>query len=116
MPPLANWTKLNFDGACDHKQQIVGLGAVIRDALRTLRGAMTIPCVLPLSPLATEVVALLNRLKYCRKLGLSKIETEGDALTVLQALDATGIDLTVLDFEMVSCKLVKKKGNIVAHI
>lgn len=80
---------------------------------------MAIPCVLPLSPLATEVVALLNGLKYCCELGVSKIEIEGDALsTVIKALDATGVDLSeigavieevklvMLDFEMVSWKHV----------
>lgn len=127
VPPLATWLKLNFDGACDFKQGRVGLGAVIRDEVGALRGAMAIPCVIPLSPLATEALALLNGLKYCRELGVSKIEIEGDALTVLQALDATGVDLSeigvvieevklvMLDFEMVSWKHVKKKGNIVAH-
>lgn len=108
--------KLNFDGACDHKQGRVSLGPVIRDELRTLRGAMAIPCVVPLSPLATEAIALLNGLKYFRELGLSKIEIEADALTVLQVLDFTRVDLSeigvvieevklvMLDFEMKACQ------------
>lgn len=60
-------------------------------------------------------------------MGLSKIEIEGDALNVLKALYASGVDLSeigaiieevklvILDFDMVSWKHVKNKCTIVAH-
>lgn len=92
IPPLTSWMKINFDGACELNLSRVGLGAVTRDEFGKLRGALAIPVFSSLSPLSTEALALLNGLKYCRELGVSKIEIEGDALNVLKTLDADGID------------------------
>lgn len=106
-PPLATWMKLNFDGACDLKQCKVGLGAVIRDDSGVLRGAMAIPYKLPLSPLATEATAL------CHVLGVSKIEIEGDALSVLKALDSYSLDLSEIGAVVEEIKLLMRNFDMV---
>lgn len=43
-------------------------------------GALSIPLPFPLTPPATEALALWHRLNYCRQLGVTRVMVKGDAL------------------------------------
>ncbi|KAL6179390.1 hypothetical protein ACLB2K_050905 [Fragaria x ananassa] len=75
-----------FDGAVDKLGGRGGLGAAMLSAKRGLLGALSIPLPFSLSPLATEPLALWHGLKYCKRLGIQKVEVRGDALDVLNGL------------------------------
>lgn len=74
-----------------------------------------------------EAMALWHGLMYCKHLGLSKVETEGDAFNVLNSLKMDLLDLSEIgglldgirlmlpDFTIVSWKHVRKRGNQVVH-
>ncbi|XP_061998910.1 uncharacterized protein LOC133716207 [Rosa rugosa] len=91
--PPPSWVKLHFDGAGDVKNGRVGMGAVVLDEFGRMQGALAVPVDGTLSPLATEAVALRYGVLYCKELGFTRVEIEGDALNVLKALDCNGFDL-----------------------
>ncbi|PRQ37402.1 putative ribonuclease H-like domain, reverse transcriptase zinc-binding domain-containing protein [Rosa chinensis] len=125
--PPPQWCKLNFDGACEANGGNSGLGAVIRNELGELVGALAVPFAATLKPSAVEALALQEGLRYSRLLGIRNLEVEGDALCIINSLSQTENDLTEIgavlegvrlllqEFEFVNWKHVRKKANQVAH-
>ncbi|XP_040374702.1 uncharacterized protein LOC121052859 [Rosa chinensis] len=121
--PPPSWVKLHFDGACDVKNGRVGIGAVVLDEFERMQGALAVPVDGTLSRLATEAAALRYGILYCKELGFTRVEIEGDALNVLKALHSNGFDLSeiraiiegvkhvMVEMEIVKWKHVRKKYN-----
>ncbi|XP_062005812.1 uncharacterized protein LOC133722992 [Rosa rugosa] len=119
--------RLFFDGAVDVLKGCVGLGAVILSGTGQLMGAMSIPLPVPIKPIAAEALALWHALKFGRELGVRNVRVYGDALNVLNGLNASGWDLSAIggvldavrllmrEFDIISWKHVKKRSNLVAH-
>ncbi|PRQ45315.1 putative ribonuclease H-like domain-containing protein [Rosa chinensis] len=121
--------RLFFDGAVDVLKGCVGLGAVILSGTGQLMGAMSIPLPVPINPIAAEALALRHALEFGRAFGVRSVRVYGDALNVLNGLNASssGWDLSAIggvldavrllmrEFEMISWKHVKKRSNLVAH-
>ncbi|KAL6130570.1 hypothetical protein ACLB2K_068949 [Fragaria x ananassa] len=115
-----------FDGAVN-KDTKVGLGAVLLKPDKSLVGALSVPLNLPLSPIATEALALWHGLKFCKELNVERLMIKGDALNVLNGLKVHSWDLSeiggILDairllmseFDWISWKHVKKRRNSIAH-
>ncbi|XP_062010609.1 uncharacterized protein LOC133726994 [Rosa rugosa] len=74
----AQGVKLYFDGASDMDAGRVGLGAVVIDEGRCLKGATAIPMI--------KALALWHGLKLCKHLGVSRLVIIGDAASVINAL------------------------------
>ncbi|XP_062005888.1 uncharacterized protein LOC133723072 [Rosa rugosa] len=125
--PARGFLKMNFDGATDVKNGVSGIGAVFRDHEGTLKGAVAAPLVGNISPRAVESLALLHGLRYALHVGFTKLEVEGDALTVLNTLHDKHDDLSseghILDevkqlfqfFSFCSWHFVRRDCNKVAH-
>ncbi|XP_024164232.1 uncharacterized protein LOC112171254 [Rosa chinensis] len=126
-PPSVGCLKMNFDGACDAKNNVCGLGVVFRDNVGLLKGAMAVPQVGNLPPRSVEALALLHGLRFALHLGYTSLEVEGDALSVVNALEDSSNDLSVEGhiieevkslvqlFHVCSGHFVKREGNNVAH-
>ncbi|XP_061993432.1 uncharacterized protein LOC133711306 [Rosa rugosa] len=107
--PPPSWIKLHFD--------------VVLDEFGRMQGALVDPVDGTLSLLATEAGALRYGILYCKELGFTRVEIEGDVLNVLKALDSNGFDLSeigaviegvkhvMVEMEMVKWKHVRKKYN-----
>ncbi|KAL6123067.1 hypothetical protein ACLB2K_075590 [Fragaria x ananassa] len=106
---------------------VLGLGAVLLKPDKSLVGALSVPLNLPLSPIATEALALWHGLKFCKELNVERLMIKGDALNVLNGLKVHSGDLSeiggILDairllmseFDWISWKHVKKRRNSIAH-
>ncbi|XP_061993334.1 uncharacterized protein LOC133711194 [Rosa rugosa] len=125
--PRAGSLKMNFDGACDVKNRVCGLGVVFRDHQGLLKGALAVPQVGNIPPRSVEALALLHGLRFAIHVGFSNLEVEGDALSVINTLHDSSDDLSfeghiidevkslVKSFPICSCYFVKREGNKVAH-
>ncbi|XP_062021282.1 uncharacterized protein LOC133737805 [Rosa rugosa] len=119
--------KPNFDGACDSKNGICGLGVVFRDNQGVLKGALAIPQIGNLSPRPVEALALLHGLRFADHVGFTNLEVEGDALSIINVLQDSSEDLSpechLIDeveflfqsLSICSNHFVKREGNKVAH-
>ncbi|XP_024190507.1 uncharacterized protein LOC112194512 [Rosa chinensis] len=119
--------KLNFDGACDLKNGIRGMGVIFRDYRGIMRGALAVPQVGHLPPRSIEALALLHGLRFAAHVGFAHIEIEGDALSVINSLHDSSEDLSfeghlidevkslIQSFHFCSCHFVKRERNKVAH-
>ncbi|XP_024157591.1 uncharacterized protein LOC112165325 [Rosa chinensis] len=126
-PPQLGHLKMNFDGAHDGKNGVCGLGVVFRDTQGNLKGAMAVPQIGNIAPRSIEALALLHGLRFALHVGFTMIEIEGDALSVINALQENSEDYSaeghlidevkflVQSFTSCSSHFVKREGNKVAH-
>ncbi|XP_062014012.1 uncharacterized protein LOC133730441 [Rosa rugosa] len=84
-PPHEGSLKMNFNGACDVKNGLYGLGVIFRDSQGAMKGAMAVPQVGNLPPRSVEALALLHGLRFALHVGFLNIEVEGDALSVINS-------------------------------
>jgi ribonuclease HI len=127
LAPEQGWCKGNWDAAVDGRTGHMGLGAVIRDSTGTVLAAR---CEIRrgiLSPVAAEAKVALLTVRLCRELGLRKIHLEGDAKTVVDAVNSNEEDRSWVGhlFEDIKGELssfdgwrmsfVRRDGNHVAH-
>jgi ribonuclease HI len=84
-PPPPGWYKLNFDGASRGNPGLSGIGCIINneDGQWLLKRAKLIN---PTSNNLAELEAVLEGIKLCLKLGLTKVIIEGDSQIVINAL------------------------------
>ena len=84
-PPPPRWYKLNFDGASRGNPGQSGIGCIINneDGKWILKRAKLIK---PTSNKLAKLEALLEGIKLCIKLGLTKVIIEGDSHIVINAL------------------------------
>ncbi|XP_024177947.1 uncharacterized protein LOC112183863 [Rosa chinensis] len=118
---------MNFDGAHDEKNGVCGLGVVFRDTQGNLKGAMAVPQIGNIAPRSIEALALLHGLRFALHVGFTRIEVEGDDLSVINALQESSEDYSaeghLIDevkflfqsFTSCSSHFVKREGNKVAH-
>ncbi|XP_059431317.1 uncharacterized protein LOC132164745 [Corylus avellana] len=105
----------------------MGLAVVLRDSegnMLAARCEMRRGC---LPPAAAEAQALLLAISLCREMGLERVQLEGDAKTVIDAVSSTEIDYSWMGHITEDIKLelnflvhsrvsfVKREGNKVAH-
>ncbi|XP_062021088.1 uncharacterized protein LOC133737572 [Rosa rugosa] len=126
-PQSQGHIKLNFDEACDTKNGVCGLGVVFRDYQGVLKGALAVPQVGNLPPRSVEALALLHGLRFADHVGFSNIEVEGDALSIINALQDNSENLSseghVIDevkflfqsLSICSSHFVNRERNMVAH-
>ncbi|XP_062005935.1 uncharacterized protein LOC133723122 [Rosa rugosa] len=126
-PPQQGNIKLNFDGACDLKKGLCGLGIVFRDYNGSLQGAVAVPQVGNLPPRSVEALALLHGLRFAAHVGFSNIEIEGDALSIINASQDSSEDLCLEDhiidevkslvqsLSICSSHFVRREDNKIAH-
>jgi ribonuclease HI len=127
LAPEEGWCKGNWDAALEGGTGQLGLGAVIRDSTGTVLAARCDFRRGNLSPVAAEAKAALLTVQLCREVGLRKIHLEGDAKTVVDAVNSSEEDKSWLGhlFEDIKGELssfdgwkmsfVRRKGNHVAH-
>ncbi|XP_059446647.1 uncharacterized protein LOC132178216 [Corylus avellana] len=125
--PPQGWLQANWDARVDRNQACVGLGIIIRDhhgVMRAARNQIRKGC---LDPTAAEGMAALLAIQTCVELGFSKVQLEGDAKSIIEAVksgepddSATG-QLTadirsmvgaIPDWEMIH---TRREANQVAH-
>ncbi|XP_062005491.1 uncharacterized protein LOC133722603 [Rosa rugosa] len=126
-PPPMGTLKFNFDGACDVKRGVCGLGIVFRDHQGHLKGALAVPQVGNLPPRSVEALALLHGLQFAAHVGFTNIDIEGDALSVIDTLHESSEDLSyeghlieeieflIKSFPSYSSHFVRREGNEIAH-
>ena len=90
-PPLG-WMKANWDAAIDHNQGMMGGAVVIRDHWGNLIVARSWCRKGRFDPLAVEAYAAGMALKTCRVMSYEKVQFEGDAKVVMDAVNSGEID------------------------
>ncbi|KAI5344260.1 hypothetical protein L3X38_012137 [Prunus dulcis] len=86
--PLAQFFKINVDGALKTDDSVRGLGVVIRDDRGELIAAAAKPVCGMFTPNVTELFAIRFGLQLAMDLGLQHIQLESDAQAAIR--DATG--------------------------
>ncbi|KAL6194687.1 hypothetical protein ACLB2K_035765 [Fragaria x ananassa] len=126
--PRGGVVKLNVDGALDVHNGVYGTGAVCKDENGSCLGVLAALGYGNLSPLAVEAMALVNGQHFCINAGFTRIEIEGDALSLFTPVDAALDDLsevrTILDeandlishFDFCSWGFIPRSGNKAAHL
>ncbi|XP_061999393.1 uncharacterized protein LOC133716741 [Rosa rugosa] len=92
--PSGGVIKLNIDGALEVTKGVFGTGAVCRDENGTCIGVLAVPMVGFVSPQTCEFLALVNGLHFCLQAGFTRLEIEGDAQNIFQALNSDQEDLS----------------------
>ncbi|KAF5468997.1 hypothetical protein F2P56_013102, partial [Juglans regia] len=84
-PPL-NWIKLNWDGATDKAQGLIGVGVVARDSAGHIISTLRTSKHLFPDPLLAEAFGALQAMNFGLELGFTQVIIEGDSLQVVRAL------------------------------
>ena len=85
--PEEGWAKLNCDTTCDKEQGRVGMGILIRDHRGHVMAARNTTRMGGFEPVVAEALSLLDGLQFIVEMGLQNAMIEGDAQTVLTALN-----------------------------
>jgi ribonuclease HI len=126
--PPPGWFKANWDASLDSQRGLMGCAVVVRDHV----GKMTVAkCTLRKgcpSPLVAEALAALMGMRLCREMGLQKVEFEGDAKTIVEAMnhgaeDRSSLGMILEDlkgeatlFQHWKMSFIKREGNQIAHV
>jgi ribonuclease HI len=128
MAPGLGWTKVNFGAALVKKQGRMGLGVVLWDSRGTMLAARCVARDGCLAPAAAEVMALLLAIRSCHELNLSRVHFEGDAKSVIYAMNSEEVDcgwmghiianikLELRTFQQWQLTFTRREGNQVAHL
>ncbi|KAL6184978.1 hypothetical protein ACLB2K_041113 [Fragaria x ananassa] len=98
---------LFFDGACDSKAGMAGLGAIIMSGSGNQLGALGFPRTVVLKPHIIEALALWYGLKLSKQVGDSKLTIVGDAVNVIHAIGQSGLDLSDIGGVMYAVRSLK---------
>ncbi|XP_059068352.1 uncharacterized protein LOC131858894 [Cryptomeria japonica] len=79
------WLKLNFDGVSWSKQGVAGIGCSVHNWEGKEIAFWAFPVGIKSNNLA-ELMALVEGLHLCRKLGVKKLDIEGDYAIIVNAL------------------------------
>ncbi|XP_059431643.1 uncharacterized protein LOC132165167 [Corylus avellana] len=88
-PPPVNMIKVNWDATIDQGNSCVGLGLLARDANGQFVAARGIKKRIAADPTVAEAIAALHAVIFAKELGFSNVMFEGDALTVVNAINST---------------------------
>ncbi|XP_059431700.1 uncharacterized protein LOC132165234 [Corylus avellana] len=88
MAPSLGWFKANWDASFDNKASRMGLGVVIIcDQNGGLFAARCGVRMGSLSPARAETMAALLAIRQCKELGLTHVHVEGDAKSIIDAVN-----------------------------
>ena len=90
--PTSNWCKGNWDAAVNTESDRMGLGAVLRDSQGNLGAAKCVSRPGRLAMAATEAMAVMLAIKLCREVGCSRVQFEGDAKGVIDAVNSSEVN------------------------
>ncbi|XP_059441925.1 uncharacterized protein LOC132174254 [Corylus avellana] len=88
-PPPVNMVKVNWDAAIDKKNSCVGIGILARDANGQFMAACGLKKKTLRDPTVAEAFATLHTVLFANELGFEHVIFEGDALTVVKAINST---------------------------
>ncbi|XP_041025442.1 uncharacterized protein LOC121265841 [Juglans microcarpa x Juglans regia] len=80
--PPVNWFKINWDGAVDKANGLIGVGVAIKDSSSQIIATMRQGKKLYPDPLLAESYGALQAVKMAWEIGLHQIILEGDSLQV----------------------------------
>ena len=88
LPPPGNMVKINWDIALNQKNSCVGLGFLARDEKGIFLAACGIKQKIVVDSIMAEALAALHAVIFAKKLGFSNVIFEGDALTIVKAVNS----------------------------
>ena len=124
--PPAGFFKINVDGAASDDGKPSSIGVIIRDCQGSPTAASSKVLSSPFSVEITEALALQEGVLLASEMGLSKVIFEGDALSIIQAVNEGNVggdfghiiqnirDLS-LSFTWCLFQHLNRNGNRVAH-
>jgi hypothetical protein len=86
--PLDGILKANWDAALNHHSERIGIRMVLRDEEGNVRAAKCMVKRGRFEPSTVESIAAVQTLAFCRELRLTKIQLEGDAKNIVDALNS----------------------------
>ncbi|XP_042974763.1 uncharacterized protein LOC122306401 [Carya illinoinensis] len=86
-PPSQDYLKVNVDAAVDSKRGKVGIGIVVRDFRGEVHVIVAAPRQLTRNASVAESLAMLRAILLCSELGLTRVQLEGDAKVVVEAIN-----------------------------
>ena len=126
-PPIPDYWKVNFDGAMFGESDDAGIGVVIQNSNGKVRAALSEKIKKPPNAEILELLAAKRAVLFSLETGTLKAEIEGDAESVIKALQYGGweraqgghlikdIAATKNSFQSISFSHVGRQGNAVAH-
>ena len=127
LPPSGNLVKINFNSAVFSKENISGIGVVVKDENWLVLGSCTKRLSQAYSAMETETMAAAIALVFASELGVRQANLEGDSMAVIKALKETEYPLSpsglLLEdvrmfsqgFDTMLYSHTKREGNFVAH-
>ena len=94
--PRDGFVKINFDGALNKDLRLGGFGAVARDFDGEVLGALAGRESFVIELEMTEGFAVRRALAWAKAMGFSCVIVEGDALSLVNKLNAMGTDLSCI--------------------
>ncbi|XP_059436591.1 uncharacterized protein LOC132169595 [Corylus avellana] len=128
MAPYAGWLKMNWDAALNHSQGYTGFGLVLRDSRGHLVAAQCVSKPGVLTPSGAELTGALMAVYFCKSLGLTRVQFEGDAQAAVDDINSSVRDMSSLghvvddirtELQGVSLwkfTFVRRDGNRAAHL
>ncbi|KAF5441808.1 hypothetical protein F2P56_036977, partial [Juglans regia] len=86
-PPVGETVKVNWDAAWMIDEYRCGIEVVIRDRCGEVLASLCCPKQNVADPAVAEIYALWRAMKLCVELNLSMVQLDGDALSVVQAVN-----------------------------
>jgi hypothetical protein len=80
--------KANWDAAVDRGGWRIGVGVVMRDSSGTCIATLAFGLAAVMDPTSAEAYGAWKLAEFCSREGYRKLEVEGDALEIMQALRA----------------------------
>ncbi|XP_042972892.1 uncharacterized protein LOC122304693 [Carya illinoinensis] len=87
-PPMGDILKVNWDAAWKTKEDRSGIGVVIRDSSGEVLASLCCPRTKVQDAMVAEIYALWRAMKLCAELNFRKVQFEGDALAVVNAVNS----------------------------
>ena len=89
-PPPGNLIKVNWDAALDQERKCVGLGILVRDEKGRFLGACGIHLNIVADPNIAKALAAFHAVNFAKEMGFTQVLFEGDALTIVKAINFMG--------------------------
>ena len=94
--PPDGFVKINFDGGICVHERLGGLGVIARDSGGNVLGALQTVVKEVMEPVVVEAYAAAKALEFGKDMGFQKIILEGDALKVIQQLNQSEQDFSII--------------------
>lgn len=126
--PSPGWVKANWDAPLESQKGLVGCAVVVRDHLGKMMVAKCTTRKGYPTPLVAEALVAIMAVRLCREMDLQRVHFEGDAKTIVEAMNSgaenrSSIGMVMEDLRQVLQTLVtwkisciKREGNNSAHV